>query len=163
MSMDDYEIAAAMISEYPDLQHFAGPSPETIVKGAEYRLGVQFPPTYRRFVLEFGAGSFGSAEIFGVIETDPDASGVPDVVWLALRARREWGLHERLLPIYDFGDGEFACLDLRHPQVREAIVVSHWIGHPDNSQPWEQLATDFGDFLLQIVRQQVDIALADGA
>jgi hypothetical protein len=50
--MSDYERAAALIAESKDDADFAGPRPPELIQAAEEALGVQFPPTYRRFVSE---------------------------------------------------------------------------------------------------------------
>ena len=75
--MSDYERAAALIAESKDDADFAGPRPAELIQAAEEALGVQFPPTYRRFVSEYGAGNIGSTEIYGVIDFDFEASSIP--------------------------------------------------------------------------------------
>ena len=52
-----------------------------------HELGLEFPPSYRRFVLDFGAGSFGASEVYGVIDSNFENSSVPDAVWCTLDVR----------------------------------------------------------------------------
>ena len=62
---DDYEKALALMNKYPESQHFVGARSETVGEAAEKRLDLKFPPSYRTFVLEFGAGNFGAFEVYG--------------------------------------------------------------------------------------------------
>jgi antitoxin YobK len=65
---------------------------------------VRFPPTYRRFLLEYGAGNVRSTEIYGVMDDDFENSSVPDAIWHNLTTRRE-GYSEGLFSFYAVGDG----------------------------------------------------------
>ncbi|WP_261975744.1 SMI1/KNR4 family protein [Lactiplantibacillus plantarum] len=65
--MSSYSQAKILIHENKDLvDHFGGASSELIAMG-ETKLGVQFPSDYRKFLLEYGALTFGAAEIYGVL------------------------------------------------------------------------------------------------
>jgi SMI1-KNR4 cell-wall len=48
----------------------AGPVSETALLAAEQNLRVHFPPSYRQFLGDFGAGTIGYYEIFGLSETE---------------------------------------------------------------------------------------------
>jgi hypothetical protein len=78
MTMRDYEAARKMLLEHGGLADFAGPRDEGLIEQAEQVLGLRFPPTYRRFLREFGSGSFGGTEIYGVVDDDFEGSGIPD-------------------------------------------------------------------------------------
>jgi hypothetical protein len=110
MALADYEIAAALIRSHPDLADFAGPRDEELVRAAEEALGVRFPPSYRRFLREYGAGSFGGQEIYGVIDADFESSGVPDAVWNTLGLRHDGDIPPDLVVVYATGDGERLCV-----------------------------------------------------
>jgi hypothetical protein len=45
-----------------------GERPEALVDPAEQTLGLRFPPSYRAFVRELGAGDAGGEEFYGVID-----------------------------------------------------------------------------------------------
>ena len=64
-----------------------GPRPEELVAAAERALGLEFPPGYREFVLDLGAGDVGGEEFFGVVDDGFEDSAIPDGVWLTLRER----------------------------------------------------------------------------
>jgi hypothetical protein len=150
MSMADYTNAKSIINTNPSRSRFVGSRPESLVEKAEQALGVRFSQTYRAFLLEFGAGSFGSAEFFGVIDEDWNESSIPDGVWYTLNERAENNLPSNLVVIGDTGTGEFFVLDLIHPEGPVFVV--------DPSDPIgtrEAVAPDFGTFLLERVREVV--------
>ncbi|MCZ7567371.1 MAG: SMI1/KNR4 family protein [Ardenticatenaceae bacterium] len=156
MSMRDYELAANMMEEHPNTMDFIGPRPESLVRTAEQALGVTFPPTYRRFLLEYGAGGFGSSEIYGVIDENFEESSIPDAIWYTLTERKEVNLPNGLVVIYAVGDGGLYCLDLQSKKVDEAPVVVYEPGLPNEEQFYEVVAKDFGEFLLDLVQREIN-------
>jgi SUKH superfamily protein len=157
MGMQEYEEAVRVMEARPDLREFAGPRAEPLVRKAEVRLGFRFPPTYRRFLLEYGAGNFGSAEIFGVIAENFDRSAVPDGVWYTLKERQAVGLPSNLMVIYNDGMGNLGCLETIPEADHEGAVVLYRPGLQASSQPREILATDFGRFLLDLVESEASV------
>lgn len=156
MALTEYEQAVAAISEHPHLRDFVGPRPEHLVEAAERMLGLRFPPTYRRFLLEYGAGSFGSAEIYGVIDANFEHSSVPNGIWYTLSERKESSLPTEMVVIYNDGMGDLFCLDchLKNGQD-EASVVTFQPGFPAHDQHSERIADDFGSFLLELVAREI--------
>lgn len=158
MGMQDYEEATKIMGRYPDRQSFVGPRSESLIQAAEKALGLEFPPTYRRFLLEYGAGAFGSSEICGVIGNDFEHSSVPDAIWYTLVERSEAKLPSDLIIIHEVGDGQLFCLDLGAKENEEAPVVAYQPGIPPEKQGRELrevIAKDFGEFLLKLVWHQV--------
>jgi hypothetical protein len=151
MSSADYEKAVSLMSRRPELQDFAGPRTEETVEQAEKALGYQLPATYRRFVSEFGAGSFGSIEIYGVI-SNRRASSVPDGIWYTLDERQRSGLERELLVIGNDGHGNLICLDRRVDESNPPVVRVE-PGRADRRM--DTLAPDFGAFLLEEVNSQI--------
>src|SRR5260370_37232531 len=84
VSNKSYEQAVQFMRQFPDLMDFVGPRSESLVSTAEQFLSIKFPPDYRRFLLEFGAGSFGSFEILGVIRENFENSKVPNGIWYTM-------------------------------------------------------------------------------
>ena len=70
-----------------------GKQSEEIIVSAEKKIGYHFPPTYRNFLIKYGAGNIGSSEIYGVISRDFENSSIPDAVWYALKMRKEFDFH----------------------------------------------------------------------
>jgi hypothetical protein len=152
MGMEKLTTAIRMISEHPELSEFVGPRPAAWIAAAERCLNVRFPPTYRTFLLELGAGAFGSVEFFGVVDDNWEDSGLPDVVWLAMRAQREGWLPQGIVPIYDDGMGNWLVLNLREPwSSGEPNVVAWEMGRSQPDANLEIIAPNFGAFLLDEV------------
>ncbi len=155
MSMQDYEAATKIIARYPTKGFFVGPRSISLIETAERALGLKFPPTYRRFLLEYGAGSFGASEVYGVIDDDYEESSVPDGIWYTLVERRQVGLPNDLIVIYDLGGyGEIFCLDLGMLRDEEAPVIAYHPGYPVEEQHKEIISKDFGEFLLTLVQDE---------
>lgn len=155
MSMSDYEKAAKLIAEHLELGHFVGSRPESLVRAAERKLGLRFPPTYRRFLVEFGAGSFGSEEIYGLVDEELESALVPNGIGLTLRDRKEFELPHDLVAVYDLGDGETFYLDLGATENGEAPIIVYYPGYTSEEQPGEIVAQDFGQFLHDLVQSQI--------
>ncbi len=161
MSMQDYEQAKELVKELLKKTHgistFVGPKPKTLVNLAQERLSIQFPKTYRRFLLEYGAGGVGGIEFYGVVKEEVEDSGYPDIVWLTLKGRKEWALPKFLLPVYDLGDGELFCLDLRIQEGIEAQVVGFTPGYSSAEQNLDVVAEDFGKLFLDRIQLALKI------
>jgi len=149
MAMDDYECAVALIEDRDDEADFDGPKPPELIELAERAVGLRFPPTYRRFFSDYGAGNFGSTEIYGVIDEDFEHSSVPDAVWLALTHPRPG-----LFAFYSVGEGTEFCLDTtRAASDGEMPVVAV---HP-GGETQEEVASDFGKAFLMLVQEALDV------
>jgi antitoxin YobK len=147
--MSDYEKAAELIAEHPDLADFVGPRDEAPVRAAQEALSVQFPPSYRRFLHEYGAGSFGGQEIYGVIHADFESSGIPDAVWNTLSLRDDGDIPPDLVAIYATGDGEQLCVQ---SGSSETPMLAIWPGSDDEP---EVIASDFGVWFKELVETEI--------
>jgi hypothetical protein len=127
---------------------FEGAKSELLVAKAETILGLTFPPSYRRFLLEMGCGGINGVEVFGLINDNFEKSTVPNGIWLTLNKRRAIGLHPAYVIVGDGGDGTYYALDTRHiNSVGEAPIVCLSVdGHHS-----EKVADSFGDYFLDAV------------
>lgn len=148
MNSQPYIKALSIIEQHPELCGFCGGVSEEVVVKAEEKLDLRFPGDYRDFLLRFGAGNFGSMDVYGIIDDDFDDSGIPDAVWYTTRLREEVGLLRSLVAIHDTGGGEIFCLDISKPN---APIVAYAIGYDLEVQTYEVIANDFGEFLLDRV------------
>lgn len=155
MSLEDYQIAVELMERHKSLQQFVGPRPRSLVKLAEEYLGVHFPESYQRFLVDYGAGNFGSSEIYGVIHENFETSGVPDVVWYNKGLRNRLGLPKNIIIIYEVGDGELVGLNLDDTTSLESPVVKLGLGQSLERGELEPIASDFGAFFLRLVQEQV--------
>lgn len=154
MSMEDLTRALSLIGERAGEAAFVGPRTELVTRTAEKALGLRLPPTYRRFVLELGAGSFGAAEVYGVIDADFERSSAPDAVWATLRAREENDLPADLV-ILGQEDDEITCLRVR-PGDEEGEVLILNAGEDPDRVGTRVVARDFGEYLLARVEEELE-------
>jgi hypothetical protein len=154
MSMKDLERALALVAAHPDQASFTGPRSEIVVRSAEKALGFKLPPTYRRFVSELGAGSFGAAEIYGVIDIDFERSSVPDAIWATLRAREENDLPADLVVVGQ-EDDVVTCLQIK-PEAAEGPVLEINAGEDPDRVGTHVRAGDFGAYLLSRVEEELE-------
>ncbi len=110
MNTQQYENAVELIKKAGG-GDFEGPKPESLVVKAESALGLTFPPSYRRFLLEFGCEDINGLEIFGLINDNFDKSTIPNGIWLTLNERQAISLAQIYVIIGDSGDGSYYALD----------------------------------------------------
>jgi len=151
-----YQEAKKIITENEDLNDFIGGRSEKLILKGEQKLNLKFPISYLDFLKTFGAGSFGAEEIFGVIHDDFENSSVPDAIWYTLSERRESSLPNSLLVIYDSGSDDLFCLNFNNlNDTKEPRIVTYTPGVALKRQTYEVMADNFGDFLLDLVSQEI--------
>jgi antitoxin YobK len=157
MSMADLERALALIKEHKDQASFVGRRPKLLIRAAEKALGLKMPPSYRRFLNELGAGNFGAAEIYGIVNADFERSSVPDGVWFTIRARDEDKLPKELVVI-GAEDDEITCLAVPAGAAAtdEAEVVVINAGEDKERAGTRTIAPDFGSYLLTRVEEELE-------
>ena len=156
MSIENYQKAKEIIFDEADIADFVGGCNEELINLAGGKLGLNFTGLYFDYLKTFGAGNFGAQEIYGIIGSDFENSSVPDAIWFTLTERREINLPNNLLVIYDTGSDEIFCLDYNQLDDNgEPRVVSFVPGVDLESQTYEIIANDFGDFLLDLVQLEV--------
>lgn len=156
MSVETYQKAKQIIHDNEDLADFIGGRSNELIKLAEEKLGVKFTGLYLDYLQTFGVGNFGAQEIYGIINDNFENSSVPDAIWYTLTERKEINLPNNLLVIYDTGSDELFCLDFNQLDEKgEPKVVSFVPGIDLENQSYEVIANDFGDFLLDLVMQEV--------
>ena len=148
----DYKKAAEIVDAHSEKQHFIGGNGEDLIDLAEKRLRVSFPLSYKEFLGDFGGGSFGSSEIYGVIHDNFEESGVPDMVWRT-QIERKNGLPCDLIVICDEGDGWIDCI--RCSGETRGEVVGYYTPAPAEIQEYEVLYSGFGNFFLDAVKSQI--------
>jgi hypothetical protein len=136
--------------------HVKGRRDPALVAAAERALGLTFPPTYRRFVLDMGAGGVGAFEVYGVTGDDFTNSSVPNGIWVTLSDRAA-GMPGHLVVVGETGMGENYVLDTSRTDATGECPVVIWV--PGASQPGDELehvADDFGTFLWDNVQGELD-------
>ncbi len=159
MSLDDYRIALAEVEQQGDAADFVGERPEGLIAEAEAALDVRFPPSYRAFVRDLGAGDIGGHEFFGVIDDEFEHSAVPNGIWLTLQERTDSDLPRSLVLVYATGDGSYYALDVgagQDPGAEESPVVVWTPGLSTSDQDPEVVASSFGEFFRRTVEASVN-------
>ncbi|MBF0786845.1 MULTISPECIES: SMI1/KNR4 family protein [unclassified Streptococcus] len=154
--MNNYEKAKLLIIENIDMMDYFGKCSNHIIELAERTLGVTYPKDYRDFIRNFGAGNFGSSEIYGVFREDFLNSGVPDSVWLTLLERKEIDFPKHLVIVYASGNGELFCFDYNQLNLNGEPTIVSFISSR-NDYKYEVVYDNFGDFLLDIVTRELTI------
>lgn len=149
MGLDDLRHGLGLVAENAEEADFVGSQPMELVERAERALSLRFPPSYREFLHELGAGDIGGEEFFGVVGADFEASGVPDGIWLTLREREDSGLPDNLIVVYSVGDGTLYALDTAQAGGDGEAPVVAWV--PGTAETHETVAADFGTFFREKV------------
>jgi hypothetical protein len=147
MSMQNYESALKLIEEAGG-GDFEGAKSELLVSKAEAALGLIFPPTYRRFLLEKGCGDICGVEVFGLVNDNFESSSVPNGIWLTLNERRSMALSPTLVLVGECGDGTYLAIDTERCDSNGESPVVHL---SIDGRSYKPVASSFGDFLLEEV------------
>lgn len=122
---------------------------QDIIDSAEQHLGMRFPPSYRWWLLEYGAGYLGGYELQGlfpepIVKRDPEVPLIGDIVDLSNRnANLRW-YPSHLLEILSYEGDEVYFFDTRRrSNDGEWPVVCIYAGA---SEP-EDVAPNFAEFL----------------
>lgn len=145
MSMADYE-RARMLIQANGGGDFIGRRNEAWIVEAEELLGLAFPATYRRFLLEFGCGGFRSEEFYGIVDADLLRGPVPNGIWLTRKLHQSSGLSRSTVVVQAGGDGTHYAIDTAQ---RNANGESPVLLLDVDCQPHETVAEDFGRFFLE--------------
>lgn len=148
-----YEEAVAIMRRFPEKMHFAGPRPAALIEKAQKALGLTFPPDFRRFVTDFGAGNFGAFEVYGVTTDNFSSASVPNGIWVTLSERSQSGLPNNFVVIGDDGGGGLYCLSCASPDDLSCPVFLYFPESPSGTSSPEPIARDFGSYLVDGVRR----------
>ena len=159
MSMQDLEKAFKILNQSSERKYISGPKSEELIRLAEKALGLKFPPTYRLFLHKYGCGGVRGLEIYGLTKeysNDFNNLGSPNGIWLTLDERKDDYLPHHFIIISDTGDGYWYCLDASQPNDEGEYSVVVW-GLDMAEKDKEKVAEDFGEFLLNELKQRLDI------
>lgn len=156
MGMAEYEEGLRLAQGFLGQSDFQSQPPERVQR-AEEVLGIRFPPTYRRFLLELGAGGLGSEEIYGVFSDDFESAGHPSAISYTLELRNEGRIADDLVVVYGLGNGtEYGLATGRAGADGEAPVVGFIPGLSHPSDDLEIVFPDFGCFFLDTIKFELE-------
>lgn len=155
MSYQNYKDAMELAKKCKFYTITEGKSQEEIKKSEEL-LGVKFSKQCREFYEQYGYLSFFGNEIFGIDPYDDSGELEGNSVAYAINDREEYGLPINLIPIYNFDDGLMAYLDYSslNKDGEPCVIAAEFDGSEYHIE--ETVAEDFGEFLLQLVKEQLE-------
>ena len=137
-----YDEMRSHLQEVPSLELGEGISADQL-RAAESQLG-RFPSDYARFLREFGWASFGQHEIWGIGDMERGL----DIVRLGTAERSEFALPSHLIPFYNTGSGDLACMPVEDRRAAdEAGVQMYW----HETQSSEPCARSFSDYIIYLI------------
>lgn len=149
MGVKQYDQARDLVRAVDFLARFTGPRPEALVAKAEAALGARLPPSYRRFLIEFGCGSFEVLNVFGVVDGELERPDRRNVVWLTLNERRTGGFDPAYVLIGTVdGAGTWFALDTRRVDRKGEMPV---VKLTCDGTEIKTVAKDFGELFLDQV------------
>ncbi len=115
-----------------------------------------FSSQCKEFYEKYGYLSFFGNEIYGIDPEDDSGILEGNSVAYALNDRKEYNLPKEWIPIYNFDDGNMAYLDYSslNAEKEPRVIMAFYNG--EKYEITEILAEDFGDFILQLVQEQVE-------
>lgn len=128
---------------------FGRGTPDDVITDAERHLGIVFPPSYRWWLANYGAGYIGGYELQGlfpepIAAREPDESLIGDIVYLADLSAKRTGHPRHLLEILSYEGDEVYYLDTsRRGSDGECSVVCRYSGRNE----LQDVAADFATFL----------------
>ncbi len=150
--MKNLEAGIELIRTHEELAHFVGPKSDDLVQAGETALGLQFPPTYRDFLLKLGCGDIAGEEFFGIVTEQFTDGVVPNGIWLTLKVRKDTDLPIELIIVSDTGDGGYYVIDTSiRNEDEESPVLEWWPGLDIPRSKIPVVASDFGEFFLRQV------------
>lgn len=157
MSYVNFEKALELASNCDYYSVGCGKS-EEIIEKAEELFENNFSEQTRDYLKRIGFLDFGIHEIFGIYKDD--FSGIPHgcIIEGAIEDREKNGLPKKWMPIYDFGyDGLMAYLDYSqlNSENEPCVIEAYYNGK--EYVVIEKIAEDLGDFILQLVKEQLDM------
>ena len=152
MSYSNYEKAMELA---PQCKFYttAGGRTEEEIRKAEEMLGVKFSAQLTDFYRKYGYLSFYGTEIFGIDPSDDSDVLEGNSVAYALNDRFEYGLPNEWIPIFNCGDGEMVYLDYSNLNADNEPRVILALYNGLEYQIADALAEDFGDFILELVKE----------
>ena len=155
MSYQNFETAMQLAPKCKFYTTAGGKNKEDILK-SEKLLGIRFSKQCLEFYQKYGYLSFFGNEIFGIDPEDDSGILEGNSVAYALNDRKEYDLPLDWLPVYNYEDGNMAYLDFSNKNEDEEPRVIMGIYTGNGYEITKTIAEDFGQFLLQLVNQQLD-------
>ncbi len=155
MSLQDYHAAVRVLKENGiEILSSVHASADDMV-AMELRLGVNFPPSYKAMLSEFGNMTFEGVEIYGWTRSGLNAKGVPDVVSTTEKDREKGLITGQMIQFMVAGYGPSFVLDCAEADS-EGEAPAYEISAGGVARGRDKLADSFGSFLLKEAQRIVE-------
>jgi antitoxin YobK len=146
-----FDQAVQLINQYPELRHFKGKQDSPLIEWAEKALNVVFPPSYRRFLLEYGDGSFGGQDFYGITNNNlEEAAVVRLTLWL-----RGCGLPSQLVWVHGVEFKDYLVTGKNPDDELSVITWDYGIPQADELDQMQIAAQSFGEFFLGQIKEAI--------
>jgi hypothetical protein len=154
MSYKNFKKAIELAKQCEGYSDGGGKS-DAVVSKAEELLDIKFSKQNSQYFTQLGFVEFFGHEIYGIVKDDFSGTPTGCSIEAALADRKEYQLPKEWLPIYFFDDGYMGYLD--YSQLNEEgeppVIMAIYDG--EQYVITEKIAEDLGDFILQLVEEQL--------
>ena len=132
-----------------DFFDFTGGVEDTIINEASNAIALPFPPEYREFLKQLGAGGVSSEEFIGL--GGADHINVV-MIFNHLREPSKFSVFpESFIPIRSDGYGNYDCIDTKSPTSMGEFKIVAWLHDGGDNQVCEELSTSYWEWFLSIL------------
>jgi SMI1 / KNR4 family. len=154
MSYSNYEKALTLAKSCNG--YFIGEGKSiSIINEAQNLLDIKFSKQLRNYLGTVGFIEFDGHEFYGIVKDDFSSIPEGNIVEYALFDRKKYNLPKEWIPIYNFDDGYMAYLDYSYLNDEGEPRVIMTTNTGKNYKVLEVIAEDLGDFLLQMIEDQL--------
>lgn len=134
----------------------AGSQSKELIKKVEEAYGFKLSTQHYEYFKKYGYIMFFGTEIYGIYDKVFEGIYAGNAVIATLQDRKENKLPTNWIPIFDYDDGYVAYLDYGslNSENEPRVILGIFTG--ENYEMTEVIAEDFGDFLLELVEEQMD-------
>ena len=154
MSYQNFEKAVELAKQCDGYLDGGGKSNSVVVK-AEELLDIKFSRQNTQYFSQYGFIEFFGNEFYGIVKDDFSGTYVGCAIEATLQDRKELNLPLQWVILYFFDDGYYGYLD--YSQLNEEgeppVIMAIYDG--EKYVVTEKVAEDLGDFILQLVEEQL--------
>ncbi|MBT2545075.1 SMI1/KNR4 family protein [Streptomyces sp. ISL-44] len=144
-----------LVRDNDDIAHHAEGCDLATVGAAERELGIKFPPSYRRFIKEFGTCDIAGEEFLGVYQTPAMGEKFLGSVAETLDARSQYAMPSDLIVAMFDGMGGLVVLDASRADSDGEYPILVWNPGITDRKAMEEVGGNFGSFALQLCQRAV--------
>ena len=134
----------------------AGQQTKELLERVQKTFWFEISSQHYEYLYEYGYVMFLGVEFYGIYKDVFEGIYAGNAIVATLQDREDFGLPKKWIPIYDYSDGQMAYLDYSQLNAdgEPAIIVGLYNG--EKYIIVERVAEDLGDFLLQVVEEQIN-------